>query len=341
MKNPDFGMPTSLPIPNKDGPPALNAADNAWSSHRAREPAFELFRSPDGDAFVDVQVDGHRETHPVTSQQFRHWFALHLFDLTDEAPTATELKRRIELLQAKAAQQEMPVREVYVRIAFAEHRIYIDLADSNWSVIEIATDGWRVVQSPRVRFVRTPDMLALPMPQSGGSIETLQNLLNVRDDDHFVLVIAWLLNALRGNGQHPILAQSGGEGTAKTTRTLILQALIDPNCIPLGGLPRSQRELRTRSRHRYLQVFDNISDLSVPMSNALCRLATGFGSRPIILNGIEDVVRRPDLTDRCVFIDCDPIADEQRRPEAELWAEFEKIHAQVFGVLLDALVASG
>jgi hypothetical protein len=75
----------------------------------------------------------------------------------------------------------------------------------------------------------------------------------VRDDDDFVLVVAWLLNALRGNGQHPILVQNGGEGAAKTTRTLILQALIDPNCMPLGGLPHSERELRTRSRHLWCE----------------------------------------------------------------------------------------
>jgi hypothetical protein len=38
-------------------------------------------------------------------------------------------------------------------------------------------------------------------------------------------------------------------------------------------------------------------------------------SRPILLNGIEDVIRRPDLADRAIFLTLAAIADEQRRPE--------------------------
>ena len=46
-------------------------------------------------------------------------------------------------------------------------------------------------------------------------------------------------------------------------------------------------------------------------------------ARPIILNGIEDVVTRPDLADRAIVLTLPPISDAQRRPEPELWREFE------------------
>ena len=46
-------------------------------------------------------------------------------------------------------------------------------------------------------------------------------------------------------------------------------------------------------------------------------------ARPVILNGIEDIVARPDLADRAVFLTLEPIPEERRRPEAELWAAFE------------------
>jgi hypothetical protein len=45
-------------------------------------------------------------------------------------------------------------------------------------------------------------------------------------------------------------------------------------------------------------------------------------TRPVILNGIEDVVTRPDLADRAVFLTLEPIPEERRRPEAELSAAF-------------------
>jgi hypothetical protein len=60
-------------------------------------------------------------------------------------------------------------------------------------------------------------------------------------------------------------------------------------------------------------------------------------ARPVILNGIEDIVTRPDLADRAVFLTLEPIPEERRRPEAELWAAFEAERPRILGVLLDAV----
>ncbi len=61
-------------------------------------------------------------------------------------------------------------------------------------------------------------------------------------------------------------------------------------------------------------------------------------ARPVILNGIEDIVERPDLADRGLFLTLQPIPDERRRPEAELWAAFQTESPRILGVLLDAVV---
>ena len=47
---------------------------------------------------------------------------------------------------------------------------------------------------------------------------------------------------------------------------------------------------------------------------------------------------RPDLADRSVFLTLEPIPEEKRRPEAELWAAFEAERPRLLGVLLDAVV---
>jgi hypothetical protein len=90
----------------------------------------------------------------------------------------------------------------------------------------------------------------------------------------------------------------------------------------------------------YLLAFDNLSGLPVWLSDALCRLASGGSfavrqlysddeevlfeaARPILLNGIEEVISRPDLGDRAIFLILAPIGEVQRRPENELWREFE------------------
>src|SRR5262249_21162786 len=105
----------------------------------------------------------------------------------------------------------------------------------------------------------------------------------------------------------------------------------------------------------HVLAWDNVSGLPAWISDTLCRLATGGGfavrqlytdqdevlfdaSRPVILNGIEDIVTRPDLADRAMLLTLEPIPEERRRPEQELWAAFEKERPRILGVLLDAVV---
>ena len=61
-------------------------------------------------------------------------------------------------------------------------------------------------------------------------------------------------------------------------------------------------------------------------------------ARPILLNGIEEVVSRPDLGDRAIFLTLAPIKEARRRSEAELWREFEIARPRILGALLDAAV---
>jgi hypothetical protein len=89
-------------------------------------------------------------------------------------------------------------------------------------------------------------------------------------------------------------------------------------------------------------------------SDALCRLSTGGGfsarelytdaeeclfdaTRPVILNGITDVATRPDLLDRSLIITLPPIPEEQRKPEAELWRDFEQARPAILGALFYAV----
>src|SRR4051794_41929911 len=85
----------------------------------------------------------------------------------------------------------------------------------------------------------------------------------------------------------------------------------------------------------------------------LCRLASGGSfavrqlytddeevlfkaARPTLLNGIEDVIGRPDLADRAIFLTLGPIGEEQRRSETELWRGFGLARARLLGGPLGA-----
>src|SRR5262249_49845242 len=235
----------------------------------------ELFHTAAGDAFTDIIVDGHRETWPIRSKRFRGWLRRRYYQATGSAASAAEIRSTLDLFEARA-QFDGPERPIHIRIAEHAGRIYLDLADERWRAVDIGPDGWRVIGCPPVRFRRPAGMLSLPVPQQGGSIEALNSFLNLASRDDFVLIVAWLLEALRSvGGPYPLLAISGEQGSAKTVLSKLLKALIDPNIAPVRSLSRDERELMIAANNGYLLAFDNVSGLPVWLSDALCRLASG------------------------------------------------------------------
>ena len=312
----------------------------------------ELFHAPDGTGFADLDINGHRETWPIHSTGFKDWLTRRYFEDTGGAPNSEALRSARGVLQARA-RFDSPLRAVHARVGGLDDRLYLDLCDETWRAVEIDATGWRVIGNPPVRFRRAAGMQALPAPVAGGSVTALRSFLNVGSDADFVLVTAWTLACLRNRGPYPVMVLSGEQGSAKSTFSAILRALLDPNTAPLRALPREDRDLFIAASNGHVLAFDNVSGLPAWISDTLCRLATGGGfavrqlysdqdevlfdaARPVMLNGIEDIVARPDLADRAVFLTLEPIAEERRRPEEELWAAFEAERPRILGVLLDA-----
>jgi hypothetical protein len=316
--------------------------------------SVELFHTPDGTGFADLDINGHRETWPIRAKGFRRWLARRYFEATHRAPSSEALQSALNVIEARA-HFDAPEWIVNIRVGGLDGRLFLDLCDETWRAVDIDAAGWRVIDNPPVRFRRAAGMQPLPMPAPGGSVETLRSFLNVQSDADFVLVVAWLLAVLRNRGPYPVIVLSGEQGSAKSTFSAILRALLDPNTAPLRALPREDRDLFIAASNGHVLAFDNVSGLPAWISDTPCRLATGGGFavrqlytdqdemlfdavRPVILNGIEDIVTRPDLADRAVFLTLEPIPEERRRPEAELWAAFEAERPRILGVLLDAVV---
>jgi hypothetical protein len=314
----------------------------------------ELFHAPDGTGFADLVINGHRETWPIRSTGFKDWLMHRYYEQTGGAPNGEAMQSARGVIQARA-RFDAPERLVHVRVGGLDGRLYLDLGDETWRAVEIDAAGWRVIDTPPVRFRRAAGMQALPVPISGGSVEVLRSFLNVKTGTDFVLPVSWLLAAFRDHGPYPVLVLSGEQGSAKSTFSELMRALIDPNTAPLRALPREDRDLFIAANNGHVLAFDNVSGLREWISDTLCRLATGGGfavrqlytdqdevlfeaTRPVILNGIEDIVARPDLADRALFLTLEPIPEDRRRPEAELWAAFEVERPRILGALLDAVV---
>lgn len=242
-----------------------------------------------------------------------------------------------------------------IRVGECGGKLYLDLCDGQGHIVEIGQSGWEVVTDGPIPFVRTEAMLPLPVPTTGGRIEALQAFINIASGEDFVLAVSWLLACFRPIGPYPVLLISGGQGSAKSTVAKMLSDLVDPSRAALRSLPGKEQDLFIAASNCHVLAFDNVSAISDGQSDALCRIATGgsFATRqlytndeettfsvrrPMMLNGIGEIVSRPDLADRALSLTLTPISDDVRQTESDLWAMFEQAKPAVLGALLDAIV---
>ena len=118
------------------------------------------------DAYADVWMDGHRETLPIRSMGFERWLRSLFWERTGRGASREALTHAQENLDAQAARAGQ--RRVYQRTATLGDRLYIDLCDNSRRVVEIDSEGWRVLSDPpEVRFRRTKTATALPEQSRG------------------------------------------------------------------------------------------------------------------------------------------------------------------------------
>jgi hypothetical protein len=315
--------------------------------------AGKFFCTGEGKSYVDLTIDGFRQTLQIDSVQYKRWLLSKFYAKKKKAPSRSALRDCLSTLEADAQfGEESEQHEVYLRTALVGDCVFLDLGDQTWNVIEITPSGWGIIPNPPVRFRRTPTMMALPIPQSGGSIELLRPFCNL-DNDGFVLFICALIDALVAGHPHPVFVFTGEEGASKTRLAKIARALVDPNKVRPKALPATVRDLFVDSENSYGLTYDNISVLSRSMSDALCMISTGSGfstrklytdsemtllggqPRPVWLTGLKNVITRSDLADRAIVLDLDFIAPDRRKTEGELDSEFAQKRPLILGALLD------
>ena len=313
----------------------------------------------DGEAaFASVRAEDHLETYALKSKGMRRWLTYLYFQSESKAPNADAIRCAIDTLAAYA-QFKSEERKAYIRVGGLNGRLYLDLANSDWQVVEISSNGWKVIESQEcpIRFRRAQGMSPLPAPARGGTINELRRFLNVRTDDDFRLVVGYLLGCYRDHGPYPVLILHGEQGSAKSTAARVLRELVDPNVAPIRSEPREPRDLMIAANNGWACAFDNLSHLPSWLSDALCRLSTGGGlstrelytdaeetifeaERPIILTGIEELATRGDLLDRSIVQDLPRIDSKERVTEAEFYEGFRAARPRILGALLNAVASA-
>ena len=313
---------------------------------------YELFHDEIGEGYVTITGKNHKETWPIRSRKFAELLADKYFALTERGVSKNTISDTMDTLCGKARVHGKS-HSIYRRIASANGNIYIDLCNDKWQVVEITANGWKIIENSPVKFLRNASSQSLPTPQKGGTLDDLWNLINVREEDR-PLVAGFLIRALCPESPYFGLCVAGEQGTGKSTFCTMIRSFSDPSTAMLRPPPKDDRDFLAGAVNNWCLTYDNLSGIQPWLSDSFCRILTGgsFASRtlystteettiplarPVILNGIDDIATRPDLADRVIAIELQPIKDSNRLEERHLWENFNKLKGGIFGVLLDGL----
>lgn len=275
------------------------------------------------------------------------------------APPPTAISTAIEMAAADTRAQ--PTRPIWNRAGGSyDDGVFLALYDDEGRYVRVGVDGWRMVTPltegvPGALFMKPGDALPLPEPERGGSLDELRPFVNVATEADWLLLVAWLLGVMMPRGPYPLLGLTGEAGSGKSRMARVLRAVVDPSRASDRGAPRDLDAVIAAARHCRVLPLDNLSYIGNDMSDLLCRVASGGSvgaralytnydeatvqlERPIIINGITDLVARGDLASRTIALSLPLLPrrlDEQAMDDA-----FREAHPRILGALLDACVVA-
>jgi hypothetical protein len=312
-----------------------------------------------GYALEDVQelfVDQHGAPHalidgepvPLTSRCYS-WLRRLMWEEEGRSVSGEYLKMAAGTLSAQAEFSGV-VRELYTRAAWHEGVLYYELRPGR--VVRVGPGGWTFEANPPVQFRRYVNLKVLPDPKAGGSLDVLDELINLKSERDRRLFKAYLVTLPLEHVGRPIFNASGAMGSGKTTIQRLIKRLLDPTAPETVRF--DPRDFLQKAMHAYIVMLDNQNTIPEWASDTLCRLVTGEADskrrlytddedfiielrRAALLNGINVPTDRGDVLDRSLVVELERIPDGERKSEEQLWELFAREHARLLGSLFDTL----
>ena len=229
--------------------------------------------------------------------------------------------------------------------------LYYDLGES---AVRITPKDWFIVARPGIMFRRFSQQLPQVIPEKGGNIFELAKYVNLSDRNDILLFLVFAVSAFIPGYPRPLCLLYGTQGAGKSTPGRLLKRLIDPTTVEGTVLPTSHDDFVRTANHHALLVFDNLSSIKPNISDALARISTGdtFAKRalytddddvvyrlqrPVMLNGINQVITQSDLLDRSILLEMHRINKTKMRTEKDFWADFDEQKPLILGAIFDTI----
>ena len=329
------------------------------------------FTAADGQAFVRLNgPSGGFFILPIRSSEYRDWFFFRFFDQFDTIPSAHAFHAILNHLDAQANQSGVNQRlAVFRRVGsrgstLFPDQILLDLANPERQFVEISPGNWRITADANALLQTSRSSAALPAPVPGPPdapatpLQILRSCLNLSCHADWLRCLAWLLASLRPQGPFPFLILQGPPSSGKTFAARLLRCLIDPSVSPLSPTPTSVRDLITLARQNWILAFDHLPALSLPLTNALCRLSSGLGAavretvravpepllqyykRPVILTVSDRWSCPPELAERALTLTFHPLSPDCRRTETALFIACNQAWPGILAALCSAVATA-
>lgn len=311
-----------------------------------------LFHDQYGEAYIAPQGSGSRIIK-LNSRDFKDWLSARCWREYSKALSANMTANIIQTLSGKA-KFEGTRYELSVRSAYNDAGVWYDCGAA---AVQINKKGWQVVKEPPLLFRRYAHQKKQVLPEKGGDIWSLTNYVNLKKREDQILFIVYTVAAFISGFPHPLLIFHGPQGSGKSTPMRALKELLDPSVIKALSSPRDVGAFAQLAHHHSFVFFDNLSGLPVWLSDALARASTGDGfskralwtddddiiygiQRPIALNGINQVITKPDLLDRSILLGLKRIDPTARSSEEDFWAAFNDERPKILGAIFDVISAA-
>jgi hypothetical protein len=260
----------------------------------------------------------------------------------------------LEVLDATGAESD-PVK-TYLRCArIDDDAVVVDLGRMDGRCVLIAKGSWNVIPKPPagVYFRRTTVTAAMAPPKLGGNLDRLRSLFKL-DKETWDLVLAWLHLAWLEDIPIPILGLLGPYGAGKSYLAKLLVQLVDPAPAPLRRLPSKRADWPIVINGSRVLGLDNVSRLSLDVSDDICGAVTGSGNqtrqlytdddqiifnyrRGFVLTSIDPGAMQGDLADRLMIANLPQMSELTRRTERDMDARIRTLLPRLSGALFDSV----
>ena len=288
------------------------------------------------------------EAVPLNTRSY-NWLRGLMWETEGISTGGEALKTAAGMLAAFAAKSGR-VRELHTRSAWHEGKVYYQLGPGR--VVRVDRDGWEVDHDPPVVFRSVPNLKRLPDPEQGGTLDTLEDLINLKSERDTRMCKVYAATLPLAHIPRPILQTTGVMGSGKTTAGRVIKRLLDPTAPETVRV--DPRDFLQKASHSYIVMLDNVNSVPEWAVDVLCRLVTGEADskrslytddedfiyemkRAVLLNGINAPTDRGDAQDRTLPVELQRIPDRERRSEEDLWQAFGHDHARLLGAVFDTL----